>query len=69
MQMPDSDRNDFPDRPWTIDEVAEYLSVSTRSIHNWKRERGFPHRYVGRDLRFIREEVDGWVDRQPGMAA
>ena len=62
-------RKDFPDRPWTIKEVADYLQVSVRTIHNRMNDSEFPHRYVGRDLRFIRDEVDAWVHEQPGQAA
>ena len=67
--MDTANRKTFPDRPWTIKEVSEYLQVSTRTIHNRINDSDFPHRYVGRDLRFIRGEVDEWVDQQPGRAA
>lgn len=56
-------RNDFPDRPWTIEEVARYLQVSERTVYSRMKE-GLPARKVGGSLRFLRDEVDAWIRSQ-----
>lgn len=45
----------------TIQEIAKYLKVGTRAIHKWIKEKNFPFRRVGKDLRFDRSEVDEWT--------
>lgn len=64
--MIDAPRKEFPDRPWTILEVADYLQVSERTVRSRINDSDMPHRYIGGALRFIRSEVDAWVARQPG---
>jgi excisionase family DNA binding protein len=41
----------FPEKLWTVDEVAAYLNCTTRHVHNLLRA-GLPHLYLGRLLRF-----------------
>ena len=53
----------------TVQEIADYLSVSTDSVYRWVEHAGMPAHRVGRLLRFKRSEVDGWVKRQGGPSA
>lgn len=54
---------------WTIGDVAKYLRVSERTVRRRLEEDGLPHRWIGGKLRFLPEEVEVWVGRQPGEAA
>ena len=48
--------------PWqTVQEVADYLRVSTDSVYRWAEHAGMPAHRFGRLLRFQRAEVDGSV--------
>lgn len=67
--MDTESRKEFPDRPWKIEEAAEYLQVSVRTVYNRMKDSGLPHRYIGRDLRFTRDDLDQWLSQQPGAAA
>jgi excisionase family DNA binding protein len=62
------ERKEFPDRPWTLEEVAEYLSVAPRTVYDLMRERGLPSRKVGGAIRFVRAEIDTWISEQPPKA-
>jgi hypothetical protein len=56
----------FPDKLWTVDEVAAYLNCTTRHLHNLL-PAGLPHLYLGRLLSFDPEAAhrpDGG-DTQP----
>lgn len=52
------------DRWRSVQEIAEYLGVSTDSVYRWVEQRGMPVHRVGRLLRFKCSEVDEWVHRQ-----
>ena len=52
------------DRWRSVQEIAEYLCVSTDSVYRWVEQRGLPVHRVGRLLRFKCSEVDEWVHRQ-----
>ena len=49
------------DRWRSVQEIAEYLGVSTDSVYRWVEQRGLPVHRVGRLLRFKCSEVDDWV--------
>jgi excisionase family DNA binding protein len=61
----------------TIDEVASLLRVSRRSVYEWTSERGrermksnpFPVLRYNSTIRFVREDVLAWIDRQKEVAA
>ena len=57
-------RKEFPDRPWTIEEVAEYLQLSERTIEARIKDSGLPCIRVGGVRRFLREDVDRWLAAQ-----
>jgi len=48
----------------TLQEVAKYLRVSQRRIHDMLRKNRLPAFKVGRGWRFTREEIDAWVRAQ-----
>lgn len=52
------------DRWRSVQEIAEYLGVSTDSVYRWVEHRGLPVHRVGRLLRFKCSEVDRWVHSQ-----
>jgi excisionase family DNA binding protein len=61
----------------TIDEVATLLRVSKKSVYEWTSVRGrerlksnpFPVLRVGSTIRFVREDIMQWIDRQKEVAA
>jgi excisionase family DNA binding protein len=60
----------------TIDEVAALLRVSRRSVYEYTSERGrermrmnpFPVLRIGSTVRFVREDVLAWINRQKEAA-
>lgn len=46
---------------WSVDEVADYLSVSKGHIYNLVCSRGIPHEKKGRRLYFIPSEIFNWI--------
>ncbi len=48
----------------TIEEVAKHLRVSERTIYDWAQKGDIPCGKLGSTWRFIRSEVDAWVDRR-----
>lgn len=48
----------------TIDEVAQYLRVSERTIYDWANKGSIPCGKLGTTWRFKREEVEKWVDEK-----
>lgn len=50
----------------TIEEVAEYLRVSERTVYDWAQKGQLPGGKLGTTWRFKREEVENWVNRQLG---
>ena len=50
--------------PWmTIQEVAEYLSVSQGTVRNWISQKYIPHARRARVVRFHRRRIDEWLSR------
>lgn len=54
------------DRWRSVQEISEYLGVSTDSVYRWVEKRGLPVHRVGRLFRFKCSEVDEWVRRHGG---
>lgn len=52
------------DRWRSVQEIAQYLGVSTDSVYRWVEKRGLPVHRVGRLFRFKCSEVDEWVRSQ-----
>ena len=45
----------------TVAELAEYLRISRASVYRLVRSRQVPVSNVGRQLRFRRDSIDGWL--------
>jgi excisionase family DNA binding protein len=45
----------------TVDEVAEYLSLSRATVYQWASEKRIPHYRMGRAIRFKRAEIEAWL--------
>lgn len=48
----------------TIKEVAEYLSVTERTIYRLLQERKLPAFKVGGSWRFVQADLDNWIKAQ-----
>ena len=51
----------------TIQEVAEYLRVSERTIYDWASKGQIPCGKLGSIWRFKRSEIERWVDKRLGI--
>ncbi len=54
--------------PWlTAKELADYLSISLRSVREWTRQGKMPCHYLpGRLIRYHKDEIDTWLQgRKP----
>ncbi len=52
----------------TIEEVAEYLRVSERTVYDWAQKGQLPGGKLGTTWRFKRGDIEGWVNRRIGMS-
>lgn len=50
----------------TIEEVAEYLRVSERTVYDWAQKGQLPGGKLGTTWRFKRADIENWVNRQLG---
>ncbi len=48
----------------TVEEVAEYLRVSERTVYEWAQKGEIPAGKLGTTWRFKRNEIERWVDRR-----
>jgi PTS system nitrogen regulatory IIA component len=53
----------------TIEEVAEYLRVSERTVYDWAQKGQLPGGKLGTTWRFKRSDIEGWVNRRIGNPA
>lgn len=58
--------SDVADRYLKPQDVAAILGKSTDWVRKRAADGTLPHRKIGRDLRFIRREIDAWVEQQAG---
>jgi len=48
---------------WSVDQVADYLSMSPQTLYGWRCRRYGPPSYrLGNKVRYRPEEVRAWVD-------
>lgn len=47
----------------TVDQAAQYLCVSRLTIYDWISQRKIEHIKVGRAVRFRRDTLNKWIDR------
>ncbi len=52
------------DKWLTLEQIAEYLQMSTSSIYKMAQAGRIPAYKVGRQWRFKKEEIDSWVEKQ-----
>lgn len=50
------------DKWLTLEQIAEYLQMSTSSIYKMAQAGKIPSYKVGRQWRFKKEEIDKWVE-------
>lgn len=50
----------------TIEEVAEYIRVSERTVYDWAQKGQLPGGKLGTTWRFKRSDIESWVNRQLG---
>jgi excisionase family DNA binding protein len=48
----------------TVEEVAELLRVSSRSVYDWVSQDTIPHRKAGRRTIFLMNEVLEWTSKK-----
>ncbi|HSH59106.1 MAG TPA: helix-turn-helix domain-containing protein [Acidimicrobiales bacterium] len=52
----------MPDEPlWTASDVAEFLSISERTVRAWQLDHKLPYLKIGGTVRFIPEEIRTWA--------
>ncbi|GAH13038.1 unnamed protein product [marine sediment metagenome] len=63
--MIDKNKQENPtmDKWLTLEQIAEYLQMSTSSIYKMAQAGKIPAYKVGRQWRFKKEEIDRWVQR------
>ncbi len=51
---------------WRVDQAAEFLGIRPKTLYEWVRTGKVPHRKLGFNVRFDRDELERWVESQPG---
>jgi len=51
------------DKWLTLEQIAEYLQMSTSSIYKMAQKGKIPAYKVGRQWRFRKEEIDRWIEK------
>ena len=58
-------QGEFPDRPFTYEEAADYLQVKPKTLRKWVSRKEIDYLKVGRRLvRFRRADLDAWLDKK-----
>lgn len=52
---------EMTDRWLSINEISQYLGVTSDTIYKWIEKKNMPAHKIGRLWKFKRDEVDGWV--------
>ena len=61
MKSQDKTMVDIVDRWLSINEIAQYLGVSSDTVYKWIERKSLPAHKIGRLWKFKKEEVDEWV--------
>lgn len=56
-------RSKEPDAILTIDDTADLLKVSARTIRTWMHDRKLPHKKLDRTVRFSRAAILKWMEK------
>ncbi len=51
---------------WRVDQAADFLGIRPKTLYEWVRTGKIPHRKLGFNVRFDRDELERWVESQPG---
>lgn len=60
---------DAPDQAMTVRDVASYLNVDEKTVYRLAKRGDLPGFKVAGAWRFMRSDLDAWVDRQKQVAA
>ena len=52
------------DKMMTIEELAEFLSISRYTLYNWTSTRNLPFYKIGRTVRFRMKDIEAWLEKQ-----
>ena len=55
------------DKWLTLEQIAEYLQMSTSSVYKMAQKGKIPAYKVGRQWRFKKEEIDEWIRKQKSL--
>ena len=50
-------------RLWTKNETARFLGITERTLGDWMRKRNIPFYKLGKFVRFKKDAVVSWLDR------
>jgi excisionase family DNA binding protein len=53
--------SEITDRWLSINEISQYLGVSSDTVYKWIERKSLPAHKIGRLWKFKKEEVDEWV--------
>jgi len=53
---------------WTIDDLAEYLSVKKNTVYSWISKDKIPYFRQGGLVRFLQRDIDGWMEAGKGAS-
>lgn len=49
------------ERPWTVQQAAQFLGVSPQTVYLWVERKQIPHlRVMGRNIRFLRSDLEAF---------
>jgi excisionase family DNA binding protein len=51
-------------RLWDAQQAAGYLGIPVGTVREHARRKRLPHLRVGKHLRFLREDLDAWINDQ-----
>jgi excisionase family DNA binding protein len=57
MREQSRDVSHAPDRMMTIEQAAEFLTISPRTLYTLIEQKKIPHRRIGASIRFLRSEL------------
>ena len=53
------------ERLWTVEDVAEYLGLSVRTLYHWRvKGKGPAGTRIGKHIRYVPEDVKTWFSKQ-----
>lgn len=62
--MSDETRVDLSTRLLTAEEVGDLLQLPARTVLSWARGGRMPCRRFGRRVRFVRSEIEAWLNEE-----